>query len=157
MLESRTHNKKVIEITIVLIVCITALSLISPALSKKPSWVVEKVANDEVTESSGIEIYWDAKGTNPVYSIEWGSLEPGTDKEVTLYVKNKGKTPVTLSYFVSNWDSPELDNYLHLTWDYTEQVISFKEVLQVVFTLHASEKAEVVENFSFDITILCNL
>ena len=131
MLESRTHSKKVIETTIVLIVCITALSLISPALSKKPSWVVEKVANDEVTESSGIEIYWDAKGTNPVYSIEWGSLEPGTDKEVTLYVKNKGKTPVTLSYFVSNWDSPELDNYLHLTWTTQNKLLALRKCFKL--------------------------
>ena len=150
-------SNKTIGVTIAVIICIAALSLISPALSKKPDRVVNKINDETVADTAGIEVYWDSRCTNRVYSIEWGPLEPGTDKELTMFVKNKGKTQVVLSYFVSNWNDPELANFLHLTWNYTGQSLKFRETIQVVFTLQASENAEATENFSFDITIISNL
>ena len=150
-------SSKALGFTVAAIICIAALSLISPALSKKPDRIVNKLNDETVTDTAGIEVYWDSKGTSRVSSIEWGPLEPGAEKELTMFVKNKGKTQVVLSYFVSNWNDPELANFLHLTWDYTGQSLKFKEIIQVVFTLQASEDAEATDNFSFDITILSNL
>ena len=101
-----------------------------------------------------IEVYWDNKGTKRVTSIDWGPLEPGSNKTVTLFIKNKGKNQITLAYSTSNWKPSEIVNYLNLTWDYTGQSIEFKEIVQVVFTLHVSENAEAIEAFSFDIPII---
>ena len=154
MNKPQTHTKKILEITIVLIVCVTALSLISPAVSKKPERIVDKLSDAIASEVAGIEVYWDAKCTSRVYSIDWGPMEPGEEKQVTVFVKNKGKTPVVLSYFVSNWNSFELVNWLELSWDYPGQALSFKDTVEVVFTLQASEGAQQMEGFSFDITIV---
>ena len=149
--------KKIITIIISLIICVFAFSLISPAISKKPDNSVNKSSNDEVGNGgAGIDIFWDNKGTNRVSSIDWGSLEPGTNKTVIMFIKNKGKDQVTLSYYTSNWETPEVANYLNLTWDYAGQSIGFKEMLQVVFTLYVSENAEMIEKFSFDVTIIVN-
>jgi hypothetical protein len=150
--EPNNLDKKILAVTATLLICVFALSLVTPALSKKPDKTVNEFSN---ARDVGIEIYWNSKCTERVSSIEWGSLEPGTDKTVTLFIKNKGKTPVTLSHYSSNWNPSEIVNYLSLTWDYTGHSIEFKETVQVTFTLHISENVEPTENFSFDITIIC--
>ena len=156
MQESRSLDKKIIVVTILLIIWVLALSLISPVISKKPDTTGNKFSSDGIIKGgTDIEIYWDKKGTNRVSSIVWGQLEPGTDKNVTLFIMNKDKNQTTLSYHTSNWQPSEIANYLSLTWDYTGQSIDFRETLQVVFTLSVSEDVKTTGNFSFDIIIIC--
>lgn len=155
MRELRSLDKKIIVTTVSLIIWVFALSLVNPAISKKPDFKVEDFSNNEVNNVDiNIEVYWDNKCTKRVSSIDWGLLEPGTNKTVTLFIKNKGKNQVTLAYYTSNWKPPEIMNYLTLTWDYTGQSIEFKEIVPVVFTLYISENAEATESFSFDIPII---
>ena len=151
--EPKNLDKKIVTITVVLLICVSALSLVTPAISKKPDKTDRELPNSEATDDLGIETYWDSKCTIRVSSIDWGALEPGTNKTVTLFIKNKGKTPVTLSYYVANCEPFEITNWLTLAWDYTGQSIKFKEVIQVVFDLYTSENADPMETFSFDIII----
>jgi hypothetical protein len=153
--EPKSLDKKIVIVTAALLICVSALSFVTPAISKKP----ERTAKDSPSSGAvdgavGIETYWDSKCTQRVSSIEWGSLEPGTTKTVTLFLKNRGKNPVTLSYYVSDLQPTEIANYLTMTWDYTGQAITFKEVTQVIFTLCVSENAETIAAFSFDIDIV---
>jgi hypothetical protein len=154
MREPRTRDKKIIVATISLIIWVFAISLVSPAISKKPDRVNKTSDGESINGGAGIEVYWDKRCTNRVSSIDWGSLEPGTNKTATLFIKNKGKNQVTLSYYTSNWKPSEIADYINLTWDYTGQSIKFKETVQVVFTLYASENLETIENFSFDTAII---
>lgn len=151
-----SHEKKIIILTTSLIIWVFAISLITPTFSKKPDTKINNSNNMNNSSNAGIEIYWDKQGTNRVTSLEWGSLEPGTEKTITLFIKNKGKNSITLSYFISNWQTPEIVNYLNLTWDYIGQPIQFKELFQLKFTLYIAENAKTTENFSFDITIISN-
>jgi hypothetical protein len=156
MHESKSYDKKIVTLTVSLIICVFALSLVNPAISKKPDKTVNELSNDEeISRDIRIETYWDNRCTERVSSIDWGSLKPGTNKTVTLFIKNEGKNPVALSYYSSNWQPSEIANYLSLTWDYTGQSIEFKEVVQIIFTLSVSENAETIETFSFDIDIIC--
>jgi len=149
--ELRGLDKKII-VTVSLIIWVFALSLVNPAISKKPD--KDFSSNEVNNEDINIEVYWDNKCTKRVSSIDWGPLEPGTNKTVTLFIKNKGRNQVTLVYYTSNWKPPEIVNYLTLTWNYTGQSIEFKEIVPVVFTLYVSENAEAIESFSFDIPII---
>jgi hypothetical protein len=145
--EPKSLDKKIVIVTAALLICVSALSFVTPAISKKP----ERTAKDSPSSGAvdgavGIETYWDSKCTQRVSSIEWGSLEPGTTKTVTLFLKNRGKN--------SDLQPTEIANYLTMTWDYTGQAITFKEVTQVIFTLCVSENAETIAAFSFDIDIV---
>jgi hypothetical protein len=156
MHKSKRFDKNIITVTVSLIICVFALSLVNPAISKKPDKTIKELPNDEATSGDiHIETYWDNRCTERISSIDWGSLNPGTNKTVTLFLKNKGRTSVALSYYSSNWQPSEIANYLSLTWDYTGQSIEFKEVVQIIFTLYVSENAETIETFSFDIDIIC--
>ncbi len=154
MQEPRNLDKKILTITVALLIFVSALSLVTPAISKKPDKTARELPSDGAINDVGIETYWDSRCTKRVSSIDWGSLEPGTSETVTLFIKNKGKNPVTLSYYVSNCYPFEIANWLTLTWDYAGQSIEFKEVIQLVFDLYASENAEAMEAFSFNIVIV---
>ena len=154
MQEPKNLDKKIITTIIALLICVSALSLVTPAISKKPDKTTKELPNNDAVSDTSIEMYWNQKCTTRVSSIEWDSLKPGASKTVTLFIKNKGKSPVTLSYYVANYNPSEVANWLTLNWDYTGQIITFKEVIQVVFELCASENAETIETFSFDIVIV---
>ena len=156
MLEQQNSlDKKIVTLTILILIWVFALTLISPVISKKPDNTGKKSSSDRLTNgASGIQIYWDSKGTNIVSSIDWGSLEPGTNRTVTIFIMNKGKDQLTLSYHTSNWNPSEVADYLSLKWDYNGQAIEFREMVQVIFSLVISENAEARGAFSFDITII---
>jgi len=101
----------------------------------------------------GVGIYSDLACTNPVSSINWGTIDPGSNVNKTIYVKNEGNTAVTLSIATSNWNPAIASSYLTLTWDYGGQTLTANQVLRTRLTLTASSSITGVTNFSFDITI----
>ena len=157
MLIPANRDKKIVLTLILLLISVLAISLVNPAISKKSNNNGRKLSsNGAIKEITGIETYWDSKGTNKVTSIEWGSLEPGTQKTVTIFVRNLEKNQIILNYHTSNWMPSEITDYLTLKWDYNGQAIKFREIVQVIFTLVVSENLEASGTFDFDITIVGN-
>ena len=157
MLIPANHDNKIVLTLILLLISVLAISLVDSAISKKSDNNGKKFSsNGAIKEVAGIEIYWDNKGTNRVTSIEWGSLEPGTEKTVTIFVRNLEKNQIILNYFTSNWMPSEITDHLTLNWDYDGQTIEFREMVQVIFTLVVSENLESSGAFDFDITIVGN-
>ena len=101
----------------------------------------------------GVGVYWDAACTNPVTHINWGAIEPGSSQNVTVYIRNEGNTNVKLSCTTGNWNPPEAEQFLTLTWDYGDQWLAPNAVQPVTFTLSASPNIQGIDNFSFEITI----
>ena len=100
----------------------------------------------------GIGVYWDEALTSRVDTINWGALEPGTQKSYTIYIRNEGNIPLTLSISTSNWNPPATSNYLTLTWSYSGQVINAATTTPVTLTLAVSESITGINSFGFDIT-----
>jgi hypothetical protein len=100
----------------------------------------------------GIGVYWDEALTSRVDTINWGALEPGTQKSYTIYIRNEGNIPLTLSISTSNWNPPATSNYLTLTWSYSGQVINAATTTPVTLTLAVSESITGIYSFGFDIT-----
>jgi hypothetical protein len=155
-MQQNNIDKKIAKITILTVILVLCLTLITPAISKKPQKIIEKQVSNQgsIRRSEGIEIYSDKKGTNRINSIDWGTLNPGTTKTITIFVQNTGKDPITLSYYASNWNPTEIEKYLILNWDYNEQIIEFKEKIQITFSLTVSENIQTNTNFNFDIDIV---
>jgi hypothetical protein len=142
-----------------LILAITAVTLLSGILF---GFIIDNVrslyqTSDTISsigtlKSIGIEVYQNENLTESVTTINWGTLEPGDKKTYTIYVRNKGNFPLTLSMSTSNWNPPSASNYLTLTWNYGGQAISAGEVVQVTLTLAVSPSITGLSNFGFDIT-----
>jgi hypothetical protein len=106
-----------------------------------------------VLKTIGIGAYWDPDLTSKASTTDWGLLQPGAQKSLTVYVHNEGNSPVTLSLSTSNWIPSTASDYLALTWNYNGQTISPSAQMQVTLTLTVSSNITGISNFSFDIII----
>lgn len=101
----------------------------------------------------GAEIYWDQGCTNRTLSINWGSIEPGSNKAFTVYIGNEGDSAASLSMTTSNWAPSAALNYMTLNWNYFGQILSVSQVIPLEVILAVSPNVTGMTNFSFDITI----
>jgi len=125
--------------------------LVMQALSSTQS--SRRFPNTGTIRTIGVGVYWDNECTDPVSFIDWDTLEPGSSKDVTFYIRNEGPSAATISMNTSNWDPSNAWEYIALSWDYAGQQINSDEVIQVTLTLSISSRIEGITNFRFDITI----
>jgi hypothetical protein len=101
-----------------------------------------------------VGVYWDSGYTNVTSSVNWGSLSPGTSKNVTLYVRNEGNTVVRLSMTSQNWSPANASSYMGLAWNREGQTVTVGSVLMANLSLSVSSSVAGITNFSFDIFIV---
>jgi len=102
-------------------------------------------------ETAGVGVYWDRDCTNGVSLIEWGTIEAGSVKMVTVYVRNEGDTAISLSLGTTNWNPSTASNYITLDWNYNGAEVDPNQVLRVTLELSVSPNIEGITTFSFDI------
>ena len=100
-----------------------------------------------------VGVYTNSACTNNCTSIDWGTLSPGGSTTKTIYVKNTGTIPVTLSMTTANWSPSNANNFLTITWNRGNYVLAPGSSVSTVLTLTASPSAGSITNFSFDIVI----
>ena len=114
------------------------------------------IGNVGSIKAINIGVYWDSNCTDEVSTIMWGTLEPGSSRNVTVYVRNEGNTAVVLSLNTTNWVPANASKYMSLSWDYPGQRVNPKEVIQVTLKLSVSPEISGITTFSFDIVISGN-
>jgi hypothetical protein len=111
------------------------------------------ISNVGSLKAAGVGVYWDGSCTSAVSSIDWGVLDPGSNKQVKIYIKNEGNTPLKLSMTVSNWNPSSASKYVTLSWNLEGYVLNSGSVVSAVLTLSVSSSISGITSFSFDITI----
>ncbi|MEM2741068.1 MAG: hypothetical protein QXD95_02855 [Nitrososphaeria archaeon] len=102
----------------------------------------------------GVGIYWDSGCSQIVTSIDWGLAEPGSIKNVTVYIRNEGNAPITLFLQTINWNPVNATDYISLSWNYSRQTIVPNEVVAVNLSLSISSNIQGITIFSFDIVVI---
>ncbi len=145
------YKRKMASVMILALVsCMITFGIIGAVLSRASSGVISNIGS---VKGTGVGIYWNTMCTNRASSINWGSLDPGSIKTVTLYVRNEGNAAVTLSKTVQNWTPSTASSCISLSWNYAGQTINPNQVLQVPLALTVSSTASGITNFAFDISI----
>ena len=119
----------------------------------------------------GVEAYdGNITTSNGEQYIDWGTTYPGTLTNRSFYIRSKSNTETTLNLETANWTFQDSDgknvteptnNYINLTWNYTDTPISPNEEIYVTLTLQASNSDSFINylitndvtDFSFDICI----
>jgi hypothetical protein len=101
----------------------------------------------------GAEIYWDQGCTNRTLSFDWGPIEPGLNKTLTVYIRNEGDSATCLSMATSNWTPSAALSFMTLNWNYSGQILSVDQVIPLELILAVSPTISGITNFSFDTTI----
>jgi len=93
--------------------------------------------------------YWDNECTQRVTSIEWGVLQPGSNKNINLFIKNEGDNTICPTLSTENWSPSIAFEYLNLEWNCTGESINSGEKLQIMLTLTIPFVVDFTD-FSFD-------
>jgi hypothetical protein len=102
-----------------------------------------------------VGVYWDAGCSNPVSYLDWGIVELGSQKDLTIYIKNEAESnvPVSISLSTVSWDPVEASSYMSLSWDYSGQFIEVDASIEVTLTLSISSGLHDIDNFNFGVVI----
>ena len=115
--------------------------------------VSQNVILDGTISAVNVEIFSDEECTQPCSTIHVGTLSPGSTFTQTVYVKNTGNVPVTLSMTTSNWNPTSSSNYLTLSWNRQNYVLNEDLSRDATLTLTVAANTNDLETFSFRATI----
>jgi hypothetical protein len=147
----KNRGKILLGVSLVFVFGALAVSIFGIVLSSVQT--SRTISNAGAVKGMGVGIYWDSACTNRTSSVNWGLLDPGSNKTVTVYVRNEGNAVAALSKAAQNWNPSTASSYMTLNWNYAGQTLSVNQVLQIKLTLVVSSTTSGITNFSFDITI----
>jgi hypothetical protein len=113
----------------------------------------QTVPSGGTVTSVNVGVYTDPSCTINCTSIDWGTLAPGSSNTKTVYVKNTGSVPVTLSMTTGSWAPANANYYLGLSWNRQNNVLAAGTSVTATLTLTASSGASSLTTFSFNIII----
>jgi len=115
--------------------------------------VQKTISSTGSIKSINVEVYWDYECTQVIDEIDWGQAMPGEDIVKTVYVKNSGNSPITLSLSYSAWSPVEAGNYLSLAWNREGSIVNAGSVRSAVLTLSVDNSISGISGYSFNIVI----
>ena len=101
----------------------------------------------------GVGIYWNANCISNISSIDWGIMEPGSSKNMTIYVRNEGNAEMILSFNTTNWTPPESSQHISISWDYDGRSIRPNEVIRVTIAITIWTTIGNIKSYAFDLQI----
>ena len=147
----KERRESILRVLHAIVLCAIVVSLLGASLSLIQT--SKTIASAGTVRGVGVGIYWNLACTNRTSSIAWGSLDPGSNKTLSVYVRNEGNSAATLSKTQQNWSPAVASSYITVNWNYAGQTLSVNQTIQVKFTLVVSPSISGITNFSFDITI----
>ncbi len=108
-----------------------------------------KVSAVEAAVTLGV--YWDANCTSPVSSIDWGTLVPGEQKTMPMYVRNEGNDSCLLSLQVVDWQGGNASNCVSFSCE--EPRIMSGQTAPINPSLLVFPNASAISSFSFNIIL----
>lgn len=148
----KNTTKKIVLATFALVIFTLAFIAANSAV-RAPFQRSRTISNAGSVVTIGVGIYWDRECTSRVSVIDWGALEPGSDRSVAVYIRNEGSSPAGLTMHTANWNPPDASKYVVLSWNREGYSAGIAEVIQATFTLSISADIAGITTFGFDIII----
>lgn len=98
-------------------------------------------------------VFTDSSCSTPVTVLNVGALNPGGTATQTVWVKNTGNIPETLTMTVNNWNPSNATSSLTLTWNRPNYVLNAGAIVQATITLTAATNTGSLTTFSCDVTL----
>jgi len=113
----------------------------------------QTIPSDGTITTVNVGIYSNSDCTENCTEISWGSLYPSNSTTRTVYVKNTGTVPITLTMTANTWNPTNAGNYLTLDWNQQGTVLGVGESVSANLTLTAAADTSDLQNFSVNIVI----
>ena len=103
--------------------------------------------------SVNLGIYSDSACTKPQTTLNLGRMNPAGTTTQTIYIKNTGNVPETLTMTTNNWTPTNASLSLTLTWNKQNTVLNAGASIKATLTLKASANTGHLTTFSCYVTI----
>jgi hypothetical protein len=113
----------------------------------------QSIPSDGTITTVNVGVYSNIQCSHNCTSISWGSLYPGNSTTRTVYVKNTGTVPITLSMTPVNWDPTDASTHLTLTWNQQGTVLGVGDSVTATLTLTAAGDTGDLQVFNVNIVI----
>ena len=140
-------NSKIAAITLALVGIVITVTVVA-ALSSSVT-----VPLNGTISTVNVEAYSDSACTQPITGLNLGNLSPGSSVSRTIYIKNSGTIPVTLTMAVSGWSPSGAGSYLSLSWNRPNHVLSAGASVSATLTLTAASSTGSLTTFSCNVVI----
>jgi hypothetical protein len=148
---TRSAMKKLLRVALLISVVLVVL-VSSPTIFGLLSNSVTVPSHGNV-KTIGVTAYWDSVYTSRVTSIDWGTIEPGSSKNVSMYLRNEGNAPITVSLNVMNWNPTNASSYMSVSWNYSGAQISPSNSALVTLKLVVASNVSNIPTFDVSIVI----
>jgi hypothetical protein len=98
-------------------------------------------------------VYSDSACTQAVTALNVGTLNPGGTGTQTVYVKNTGNIPETLTMTANDWAPSSASSSLTLTWNRQNTILNAGQSIQATLTLTVAANTGSLTTFSCDVTL----
>ena len=113
----------------------------------------QTVPSNGTVTAVNVGVYSDSQCTQNLTSISWGSIYPGNSTTKTIYVKNTGTVPVTLTMATGSWVPANASSLITLTWNRQNTVLNAGQSIDATLTLSVASSTGSLTDFSFNIII----
>ena len=110
-------------------------------------------SNKGTITTVNVEVYQDSGCTQVLSTVNWGNLSPGSSSNKTIYVKNTGNEPVSLSMTINTWSPSNAANYITFAWNREGNALNAGNSVAALLSLSVSTSITAITNFSFNATI----
>jgi hypothetical protein len=153
------HKKTLLLIVLVSTTTLVISSAFSIWLSKFHNLTLPAIGT---IKTLGVEAYWDPNLENKTEIIDWGTMWPGSTKNVTLYIRSVSNVKTILHLNTSDINPAEISEYLNLSWNYNGTSLNPNETIQLTLFLSASADKEFsqyliandIASFSIDVHLV---
>jgi hypothetical protein len=137
-----------------IIIAVAATGIILTFVTSGLLLASQNVQYNGTISAVNVGVYTNSACTNNCTSIYGGTMSPGMSYTDTVYVKNTGNTPVTLSMTTSDWNPSAAEGPIALTWNRDDYNLDPGDGVSATLTLSISSTiSSSISSFSFKITI----
>jgi hypothetical protein len=115
--------------------------------------VQRAIPSSGLVVSVNVGVYSDSACTLNLTSIDWGTVYPGGYVSRTVYVKNTGNVPMTLSMAATGWNPAGAAGQINVAWDKENAVLNAGQSASAILTLSVSQNVSGVTSFSMNIIV----
>jgi hypothetical protein len=138
--------------------CFVALSLVIGLLVGSAATYAALEINFSIPTSGSVwavnvGVYSNSACTQNLTSISWGSVHPGESVARTIYVKNTGNAPITLSLSMSGWNPASANGPICILWDKENSGLSPVQSIAATITLSVSSEISGITDFSVNMIV----
>ena len=135
------------------ILAFVAIGLVLTVTTAGLLTISQTVESQGIVTAINLGVYSDSECTQTMTGIDWGNISPGDSVTKTIYVKNRGNAPITLSMNAENWIPSAASYFISVSWNRQGTVLEPEQSTSAALTLSVSSDINDVTEFYVEIVV----